>query len=80
MEEDQKKEIEKIIGQLDCPKHCKCYKSGFEHLCKAEDIGLTSLLKCLEEDHKKCAFSVAFGLSVYCECPLRLYIARKLKR
>ena len=40
MEQNQKQEIEKIIGGIKCPKDFKCYKSGFENLCKAKDIGI----------------------------------------
>jgi hypothetical protein len=29
---------------------------------------------------QKCPFSVAFGYSHLCQCPLRVYIAKKLKK
>jgi len=45
MEQDYQKEIEKIIGQFNCPKDLICYKSGFEVLCKAQDIGVESFLR-----------------------------------
>jgi len=78
--EEQKKTIEKIIGQLDCRKDFRCYKSGFEDLCKAKDIGLESHLQCLEEAPFKCPFSVHFGRSYFCNCPLRVYIAKTLEK
>ena len=40
MEQDHQKEIERIIGQLKCPKDFVCYKSEFETLCQVKDIGL----------------------------------------
>ena len=80
MEEDYKKEIEKIIGGMKCPKDFICYKSGFEDLCKAKDIGIESFLKCLEENPQKCLFSLTFGFGYVCQCPLRYYIVKKLKR
>ena len=61
MEEDHKKEIEEIIGGLKCSKDIQCYKSGFQALCKAKDIGLESFLECLEETPRKCTFSLHFG-------------------
>ncbi len=78
MEGDYKKEIEKIISQFKCPKDFKCYKSGFDVLCKAKEIGLKSFLYCLEENPADCPFSRTFGRSYFCQCPLRIYIAKKL--
>lgn len=80
MEQGHQKEIEEIIGQLKCPKDFECYKSGFKVLCKAVDVGVESFLECLEERPFKCKFSVAFGGLYYCQCPLRVYIAKKLKQ
>ncbi len=34
------KEIKEIIGRLKCPKVFNCYKSGFDVLCKAKDVGI----------------------------------------
>jgi hypothetical protein len=84
MEEDQRKEIEEIIGQLKCPKDFRCCKSGFHTLCKAKGIGLESFLQCLEENPRDCKFSIkvsaAFSKIHLCQCPLRVYIAKKLKK
>ena len=80
MEQDHEKEIERIIGQLKCSKDFGCYKSGFEALCKAQEVGLETFLECLEEDPHECPFSVSFGALYLCECPLRMYISKKLKK
>jgi hypothetical protein len=80
MDEDQRKEIEEIITQFKCPKDFRCYKSGLKVLCKAKDIGLDTYLECMEVYPQKCPFSVAFGYSHFCKCPLRVYIAKKLKK
>jgi hypothetical protein len=78
MEQDYNKEIEKIVGCFECPKDFQCYKSGLEVLCEAHDIGLDTYLKCLEKDPRSCQFSVPFGDGYFCECPLRVYICKKL--
>lgn len=72
--------IKEIIGDMQCPKDFICYKSGFEKLCKADDVGRKNLLICLEEDPLDCKFSLPIGSTYYCQCPLRNYIARKLKK
>jgi len=80
MEEDAKLQIEEIIGQMKCPKDFICYKSGFESLCRTEDTGTESFIKCMGEDHQRCTFSIPFGYGYMCHCRLRVYICKKLKR
>ena len=78
--EKHKEEIEKIIDRIECTKDFKCYKSGFENLCKARDIGVEGYLECLEKDAKDCIFAVPFGYGFLCKCPLRIYIAKELQK
>ena len=80
MEQDHTKELEEIIGEIECPKNFQCCESGFEVLCKAKDVGIEEFLECLDERPFACRFSVAFGDSYYCQCPLRVYISKKLKK
>ena len=80
MEENYKKEIEEILGEMRCPKDFRCYKSGYENLCKAEDVGLQWFLLCMEAQPQECKFSVLIENKYLCECPLRVYIAKKLKK
>jgi hypothetical protein len=80
MKDDTKRQVEKIIGEMECPKDFRCYKSGFENLCRAKDIGIESYLECLERKPQLCLFSFSFGLFHLCQCPLRIYIAKKLKK
>ncbi len=80
MEDDFKNGIEKIIGQIECPKDFSCYKQGFENLCKAQDVGLASHLVCREEHPPECHFSWDVGSAFYCTCPVRVHIARKLNK
>jgi hypothetical protein len=79
MEDDKK--IEKIISGFTCPKDFRCCKAGFKNLCKAKDVGIESYLKCLDDNPRDCPFAVPYGYTAYyCECPLRVYIAKKLKK
>jgi hypothetical protein len=80
MKEDDKKKIEEIIGGMQCPADFKCYKSELENVCKAQDIGLKECLACLEEDPRGCKFALPFGKTYLCRCPLRIYLAKELKR
>jgi hypothetical protein len=66
-EQSRTKEIEEIINQFKCPNDFQCYKSNFEALCEAEDIGIESYLKCLEENPRSCQFSVPFGVDTFAD-------------
>jgi hypothetical protein len=79
MKKDVANKIKEIIGDLDCPKNFKCAKQEFKHLCKGKDVGLDHFLECVDENDVNCVFSVSYGKSRYCTCPLRVYLAKKLK-
>jgi hypothetical protein len=78
MEQGLEKELKEIMGGLDCPKDFICYESGFKTLCKAQDIGLDTFLECLEERPGDCTFSLFARSTYFCQCPLRVYIFKKL--
>lgn len=76
-----KEQIERIAGKIKCPKDFACYVSGFENICNAKDVGLDKHLLCLEEHSQiTCPFAVRFGRKTYCECPVRVYICKHLKK
>ena len=80
MNEEEKRRIQDIIGRMQCPKHFKCADSGFENLCRAKDFGLESFLECLDENPSTCKFSIFFGNAHFCQCPLRVYLVKHLKK
>jgi hypothetical protein len=65
-----------IMGRPKLPQDCKCYKLGFG-VFKARDIGLESLVECLEEDPYTCPFLMSDGYSNYCKCPVCVHIAKE---
>jgi hypothetical protein len=80
MEKAIQEHIEEIIDGLQCPKEFSCYTSGLKDLCKAKDIGLDSFVACLIPDPLQCKFSIHFGGIFFCQCKLRVYIAKKLRK
>ena len=78
MERGHKKQIQRIMDQMKCPEDFKCYKSGFKDGCKAKDIGIKTFVECLEENPQECKFSMPFGYSYFCQCPLCNYIVKKM--
>ena len=77
--ESRQTKIKKIIKKIECSKGFQCYESKFKDLCRAKDIGLKSFLLCLEENHD-CNFSIFFIDEYLCKCPLRVFIAKELKK
>ncbi|HZV46951.1 MAG TPA: hypothetical protein VFG06_06365 [Thermodesulfovibrionales bacterium] len=80
MERAIPEQIEEMIDGLQCPKEFSCYTSNFKNLCKAKDIGLESFVVCLMSDPFACKFSLLFGSVFFCQCKLRVYIAKKLTK
>ncbi len=79
VDEAHKRQIETIVGAMRCPKDFSCCEAGFIDLCKAEDRSLPGYLDCLDEKSKRCVFSLSFGHSRLCKCPLRVYLGKNLK-
>jgi len=80
MKEEDKKKIEDIMGQMQCPKDFKCANLGFENLCRARDFGLEDYLECLEANPSQCRFALPFGEAHFCQCPLRVDLSKKLNK
>ena len=78
--EDLAATVASLMGEIKCPKGFACAQSGFESLCRARQIGLSSHLRCIEDDPSSCPFSVSYDQDCLCECPLRVYLFRKLGR
>jgi hypothetical protein len=79
MKEFDRNRVGHIMDFFKCPKGFKCYKSGFDNLCKAKDTGDGVFIECLEENPQDCPFSLRLS-SYFCKCPLRIYIIQNLKK
>jgi len=80
MEEGYRARITQLIGEIDCPKSFRCVESEFSELCRAMDVGRETYLLCFETEPAACPFSIYFAKACYCRCPLRVYIAKNMKR
>ena len=80
MERVAQERIEEMMSGLKCPKNYVCYRSGLKNLCKAKDVGLDSFVACMMDDPLACKFSIHFGGIFFCQCKVRVYIAKKLHK
>lgn len=80
METSFEEKVEKIKQEMDCPYGFACCESGFQNLCQGEVIA-EYYVKCDDENCSpaKCIFSISFGYSYFCKCPLRVLVCRELK-
>ncbi len=78
--QEHKTEMEEIISGMECSKDFKCYKSGFEDMCKAKIYIDGEMVECLGETAESCKLSFHFGFGYICKCPLRRYIAQNFNR
>ena len=80
IKEEDRKKIQEIIDRMHCSKNFECIENGFESLCKAKECGLENYLECLECNLiSPCSFMLKVDKIVFCQCPLRLYIEKKIK-
>lgn len=80
MDQETRERIQEIINGMTCPKDFQCAESGFEMLCEAKDVGLKTHLMCLDTDPAACGFAMRIDDTYFCECPLRVYVAKKLSK
>jgi len=76
-----RKEIEALLGQLNCPKAVRCYQFRDEKFAEPKQIGGGGWqLECLELNPLECTmaqFSAAAG-SYICTCAVRTYVVGKV--
>jgi len=80
MRADEKKKIAEIMGTIYCTKNFQCAASDFSILCKAKDLYLDSYVECLEPNPHQCSFALSARNRYYCNCALRVYLIKKLRK
>jgi hypothetical protein len=71
-------EVSRIIKSTTCPRKFKCCKSKLKWLPESRILLNNRLVQCLEKNRPQCALAVDSGLCVFCECPVRNWIAQTI--
>ena len=72
--------LKRIMAGMSCTKDFICSKSGFKNLCKANYIEQWNYVECLDEKPRRCSFSLTFGDTFLCICPVRVHLAKEFDR
>jgi hypothetical protein len=74
MKEEEKKKIEQLMGEIQCPKDFKCVKDNFTCLCKVREFGSDEHLECLEKilHTVPLQFPLLIAISAYAGCEYTL--------
>lgn len=80
MKREVNSKLKKIMDGMQCPKDFACKQSGFKDLCEAHYIEPGKCVECLAEKPKRCSFSLTFGDTFLCICPVRVYLAKECDR
>lgn len=80
MKKEDRKKIEQLMRQMECPKDFKCVKENFDRLCKVRKFELDDHLECLEKNPSHCPFAIPFIHQHICICQMRMFIIQKLKK
>jgi hypothetical protein len=75
-----KARLEDLARTVKCSKDFECLRSRFAKLCPAQDIGLQNNLLCFAGSTFYCDYCMALGAGQFCQCPIRIYIGKKLKK
>jgi hypothetical protein len=70
--------IRELADTIRCACGRVCVNSDFRNLCAARDIGMERTLRCLEQDGGDCQYKMALSVGVFCQCPVRVQIAKHL--
>ena len=80
--ENCEREIKRLKAATDCPKGFRCCRrSRSEDAPPAKVYGGANLVQCEERDRMDCPISPVFCRDiVFCQCPLRRYLALELNK
>jgi len=81
IKKDCELEIERIKATVNCPRRFRCMRSGLGNIPPVRVYGGADLIQCLATDRMDCPLSPVFCHDiVFCQCPLRRYLALELNK
>ena len=78
MGENYEKEIQEIMGRMECERDFACCNLDHNPRCKVKDVELENHLQVEGESDDSCKYLVVSNGVSYCRCPLCVYLSKKL--
>ena len=76
-EENNEKQIHAIMDEIDCSHDFQCYKKGIDNFLNFKRIIAKDIIECCLKNSSICPYSMPFGYSHFCNCPLLNYLHKK---
>ena len=76
---DDKKEIEKIMGSMECPNDFECLQTGQCLHCKVKAFKLESAVE-VDGKGSPCNLLTSYGDTYFCNCPLNVYLIKNFAK
>ena len=75
IEHDYQKQIEKIMGRMECPNDFNCLQTGQCLHCKVKGFKLENAVE-VDGNGRSCKFLSSYGDTYFCNCPLNVYLTK----
>lgn len=69
-------EIRRILSRMSCPRRAECCDPDIEKSRRVHCLGDADLIECLDSRGRCCPLGLPFGYAIFCQCPVRKYLAR----
>ena len=79
IEYNNKEEIEKIRGSMECPNDFECLQTGQCPHCKANGFKLETSVE-IDGNGRPCRFLSSYGDTYFCNCPLNVYLTKNVAK
>jgi len=75
MVDSYERRTKEIIAGMTCRKNCECYTSNNTNCNSSARSAGEEGIWCMDDKAQSCDFSLYFGSSYSCRCPLQLHLA-----
>jgi hypothetical protein len=75
MDDRYERRTKEIIAGMSCRKNCECYKSNNANCDSSTRSVRDEVIWCMDDNAQSCDFSLSYGSSYICRCPLQLHLA-----
>jgi hypothetical protein len=72
-------QINTIMKDIYCTRNYECYKKGIDNFKTLNQVIAENLLECNADNNHSCPYSLSYGDTHFCKCPLLNYLHKNKK-